>query len=107
MSSCDRDRDRSMLAPVNTTTDKGVIEMSKFTRVLAVAGVSGALAVGGAGIAQASTDHGRQVSPDRAQSTKLDRNSRDRNHNGRDKGKSKDKGKHKHDHSHDHGKNHK
>jgi hypothetical protein len=103
MSSCERDRDRSMLAPVNTTTDKGVTIMNKLTRVLAVAGISGALAVGGAGVASASTDRGPQVSPDKAQSTKLDRNSRDRNHNGRDKGKSKDNGKHKHDH----GKNHK
>ena len=84
--------------------------MSKFKRVLAVAGISGALAVGGAGVAQASTDRGQQVSPDRTQSTKLDHNSRDKNGNSRDKngnsrdkGKSKDKGKHKHDH----GKNHK
>lgn len=77
--------------------------MSKFTRVLAVAGISGALAVGGAGVAQASTDRGQQVSPDRTHSTKLDHNSRDKNGNSRDKGKSKDRGKHKHDH----GKNHK
>jgi hypothetical protein len=78
--------------------------MNKFTRVLAVAGISGALAVGGAGIAQASPDRGQQASPDRAQSTKLDGNSRDKN-GSRDKGKSKDKGKR--DHRHDHGKNHK
>ena len=86
---------------MNTTTDKGVT-MNKFTRVLAVAGISGALAVGGAGIAQASPDRGQQVSPDRTQSTSLD-------HNSRDRGKSKDKGKHRHDHKnkHDHGKNHK
>ena len=77
--------------------------MSKFKRVLAVAGMSGALAVGGAGVAQASTDRGQQVSPDRTPSTKLDHTSRDKNGNSRDKGKSKDKGKHKHDH----GKNHK
>ena len=107
MSSCDLDRAWRILAGVNTTTDKGVSTMSKFTRVLAVAGISGALAVGGAGIAQASTDRGQQVSPDRAQSTKLDRNSRDKSGNSRDKGKSKDRGKHKHDHKHDHGKNHK
>jgi hypothetical protein len=96
-----------MLAPVNAITDKGVT-MNKFTRVLAVAGISGALAVGGAGIAQASPNQGNQSSPDRAQSTKLDRNSRDKN-GSRDKGKSKDKGKNKHDHKHkhDHGKNHK
>jgi hypothetical protein len=91
-----------MLAPMNTTTDKGVT-MNKFTRVLAVAGISGALAVGGAGIAQASTDRGQQVSPDRTQITTLDHSSRDKNSNSRDKGKSKDRGKHKHDH----GKNHK
>ena len=83
--------------------------MNKLTRALAIAGISGALAVGGAGVAQASTGHGQRVSPDKAQSAKLDRNSRDKNGNsrdkghGKDKGKSKDKGKHKHDH----GKNHK
>ncbi len=77
--------------------------MKKFTRALAIAGISGALAVGGAGVAQASSAGTRQGSPDRAQSTKLDRsgNGRDRNRN------SKDKGKGKHDHRHDHGKHHK
>jgi hypothetical protein len=96
-----------MLAPVSTTTEKGVSTMNKFTRVLAVAGISGALAVGGAGVASASTDRGRQVSPDRAQSAqRVDRSSKDKNHNSRDKnGNSKDKGKGKH--RHDHGKNHK
>lgn len=34
--------------------------MNRFTKLLAVAGVSGALAVGATGIAQASTDHGAQ-----------------------------------------------
>ena len=79
--------------------------MKKFTRVLAVAGISGALAVGGAGVAQASPDRGHQVSPDKAQSAKLDRSSRDKSGNSRDKGKgsnSKDKGKHKHDHGKQH-----
>jgi hypothetical protein len=91
--------------------------MNKFTRMLAVAGISGALAVGGAGIAQASTDKGQQVSPDKGRvalskdrGNSRDRSkSRDKNGNSRDKGKSKDRGKHKHDHSkdHKHGKNHK
>jgi len=84
--------------------------MNKFTRVLAVAGITGAMAIGGAGVAQASTDHGQQVSPDKAQSAKRhDRNSRDKgksrsgrdkgkSRSGRDKGKGRDKGQHKNDH---------
>jgi hypothetical protein len=101
-----------MLAPMSNPTEKGVSKMSKFTRVLAVAGISGALAVGGAGVASASTDRGQQVSPDKAQSAqRVDRsgNSRDKNGNSKDRGKgkgnSKDRGKGKH--KHDHNKNHK
>jgi len=85
--------------------------MNKFTRLLAVAGISGALAVGGAGVAQASAGNGHQASPDKGRvALSKDRHnsrdkskSRDRNGNSRDKGKSRDRGKHRHDH----GKNHK
>ena len=57
--------------------------MNRISRVLAVAGISGALAVGGAGIAQASPDHGTR---------------------GDHHGKNHDKHHGKHEH---HGKNHK
>lgn len=52
--------------------------MSRFSRVLAVAGITGALAVGGAGVAQASTGHGVQSSRGSVQAQRHDKSSRDR-----------------------------
>jgi hypothetical protein len=42
----------------------------RFSKLVALTGVSAALAIGGAGIAQASPDHSSQKSPDRGAQTK-------------------------------------
>jgi len=67
---------------MNTT--KGDRIMNRISRVLAVAGISGLLAMSAAGIAQASPGRGTQSSPDRGQ--KVERY--DKNHH--DKSNSRD-----------------
>lgn len=74
--------------------------MNRITKLLAVTGISGILALGVAGVAQASPDHGAQGGSPSV--SKVDRSGSSRDHSG-----SKDHGK-KHDgKSKDHGKNHK
>ena len=67
--------------------------MNRITRLLAVTSVSGALALGAAGVAQASPDHGVQGKGSNSVS-KSDHSSRD--HRGKKDHSSKDRGK-KHD----------
>ncbi|MBS1677009.1 MAG: hypothetical protein JST08_06455 [Actinobacteria bacterium] len=74
--------------------------MNKFTRLLAVTGVTGALALSGGGIAAAATAAGSpQQSPDRAATVAMKDHSgkdhgRGKDHgSGKDQGKSRDQGK--------------
>jgi hypothetical protein len=76
------------------TTPKGVSKMNRITRLLAVTSISGALALGAAGVAQASPDHGVQQGSNSV--SKFDHSSRD--HSGKKDQTSKDRGK-KHDRS--------
>jgi hypothetical protein len=80
--------------------------MNRITKLLAVTGISGILALGVAGVAQASPDHGAQGGSPSV--SKVDRSGSSRDHGGsKDHSGSKDHGK-KHDgKSKDHGKNHK
>lgn len=78
--------------------------MNRITRLLAVTSISGALALGAAGVAQANPDPVAQGG--KAQISKVDRPSRDHNGGNDHNGKNHDHGGK--DHGHDHnGKNHK
>jgi hypothetical protein len=52
--------------------------MGRISRVLAVSGITGLLAIGGAGVAQASIDRGVQSNDNSAQVSRHDKNSVDR-----------------------------
>jgi hypothetical protein len=70
--------------------------MNKVTRLLAVAGATGALALSGGGIAAAATNAGSpQQSPDRVTSVAMkDHNGSGKDHSkGKDHGNSKDRAK--------------